>query len=174
MARLLREGRETAEGETGQLSQTAVVVGVGNRLRGDDAVGCLVVEALKGRTDAALFDAETAPENYIEPVAKLNPARILLIDACDFGGRPGEYRLFGRDEIERLAMGLVSTHALPLTMTAQLLGQRTRADVWLLGVQPERVDFGAGMSRAVAKAMPAIVEFVREWLCPEQTGASLR
>lgn len=151
----------------------AVIIGVGNRLRGDDAVGCLVIEALKDCVDAVLFDAESAPENHIEPAVEAHPSRILFIDACDFGGSPGEFRLFGRDELERLALGLVSTHTLPLTMTAQLLEQRTGAGVWLLGVQPARVEFGAGVSRPVARALPGIVRLVREWLSAEPpAGAS--
>uniref|UniRef100_A0A7C4GBL5 Hydrogenase 3 maturation endopeptidase HyCI n=1 Tax=candidate division WOR-3 bacterium TaxID=2052148 RepID=A0A7C4GBL5_UNCW3 len=173
---MLREGRETAEGETGKLSGSTVVIGVGNRLRGDDAVGCSVIDALKGKVAALLFDAESAPENFIEPAVETKPTRILFIDACDFGGKPGEFKLFGREEIGRLALGLVSTHTLPLTLTAELLEQRTGAEVWLLGVQPARLEFGAQMSRQVAKALPAIVEFVRDWLSaapPDNAGSQL-
>jgi len=164
VAGVLRQGRETAESQAAALSPATVIIGVGNRLRGDDAVGCLAVEALRDRVAAVLFDAETTPENFIEPAARANPGRVLFIDACDFGGEPGEFRLFGRAEFERLAMGLVSTHTLPLTLTAELVGQRTGAEVWLLGVQPARLEFGTQVSRPVAAALPGIVRFVCDWV----------
>jgi hydrogenase 3 maturation protease len=139
------------------------VVGVGNRMRGDDAVGPMVIDALAGLEGAALFDAGDAPENYIQPVAKAGPARVLFIDACDFGAVPGEFRLFSRAEVEGLAYGLMSTHTLPLNLTMEMVGQETGAEVCLLGVQPSAIEFAAGLSAAAAAALPRVVEFVRRW-----------
>ncbi|UCG43932.1 MAG: hydrogenase 3 maturation endopeptidase HyCI [candidate division WOR-3 bacterium] len=145
----------------------AVVVGVGNRMKGDDAVGCLVADELTAPEkafQAKVYDAGTAPENYIEPIVELDPDRVLFIDACAFGGEPGEFRLFGREEMDRLAAGLVSTHTLPLSMTAALLGQQTKATIQLLGIQPQSLEFDAGLSEPVSRAMPGIVEFVKVWV----------
>ncbi|MEO0082208.1 MAG: hydrogenase 3 maturation endopeptidase HyCI [candidate division WOR-3 bacterium] len=141
----------------------SVLLGVGNRLRGDDAVGSLVAEELSGAEGLAVFDCGTTPENFIEPVVRLGPERILIVDACAFGGRPGEFKLFEQEEIEPLASGLVSTHTLPLTMTVALLCQQLTAGIQLLGVQPACIRFGARMSSAVAKAMPRLVQFVKVW-----------
>ncbi len=162
-----------------------VVLGVGNRLRGDDAVGCIVCDQLlsaghdpislssgdspvaRGRspTTPALFviDAGDAPENYIQPVADRRPERILIIDCCDFGGRPGEFCLFSRDEIDRLSYGLLSTHTLPLTLTVEMLSLATKAQIELLGVQPQQMEFGADLSPAVRAALPALVQSIRDW-----------
>jgi hydrogenase 3 maturation protease len=143
---------------------TTVLVGVGNRMKGDDAIGCRVADELKELERAVVFDAGTAPENYIEPIVELDPDRLLFIDACAFGGEPGEFRLFGREDIDRLAAGLVSTHTLPLSMTAALLGQQIKASIHLLGIQPESLEFDAGLSEPVSRALPGIVEFVRGWV----------
>jgi len=140
-----------------------VLVGVGNRLRGDDAIGCAVIDELGELEGVKVIDAGNTPENYLEPIARLEPERILIVDACDFGGRPGEFRLFGRDEIERLSYGLLSTHTLPLSLTAEMLARETGADIRLLGVQPARVEFGQDLSVPVAKALPEVVAFVRAW-----------
>ena len=138
----------------------AVVLGIGNRMRGDDAVGSLVAEELKGTPGLGVFDCGTTPENYIEPVVALEPDRILLVDACSFGGRPGEFRLFEREDIERLAAGFVSTHTLPLTMTVVMLEQQTNARIQLLGIQPANVQFGETLSASVASALPDVVRFL--------------
>jgi len=140
---------------------TAVVVGVGNRFRGDDAVGPLVIDELAGSDGLELIDAGSAPENYIEPVVRLDPGLLVFVDACDFGGQPGEFREFGRDEIDRLAGGLVSTHTLPLTMTVALLGEQVRSEIVLLGIQPEQLDFNAGLSDRVRAAVPLAADYLR-------------
>ncbi len=146
------------------MSTSAVVLGIGNRMRGDDAVGSLVTDQLSGIQGAQVIDAETAPENHIEPIVRLKPERVLIVDACDFGGRPGEFRLFDRNEIGRLAGGIVSTHTLPLSMTVELLEKRVRAEIRLLGVQPARVEFGETLSEPVARALPELAAFIRQWV----------
>lgn len=176
-----------------------VVVGVGNRLRGDDAVGCLVCDELgKERTPGVkdsrgqvpdadtirqgpqrpilessnprplsdsvfVLDCGNTPENYLQPIADRRPSRILVVDCCDFGAEPGEFRRFSREEVDQLSYGLLSTHTLPLTLTIEMLSLETSAAIELLGIQPERIEFGEDLSKPVRRALPAVVEFVRQW-----------
>ena len=181
------------------------MLGVGNRLRGDDAVGCVVCDELgKARIpgskdsrgavpDAGIpepsiprplspggsslgdsvfvVDCGSTPENYIQPVADRQPARILVVDCCSYGAKPGEFRLFSRKEVDRLAYGLLSTHTLPLTLTIEMLSLETGAAIELLGIQPERIEFGEDLSEPVRRALPAVVEFVRHWARESQPGA---
>ncbi|OYD16078.1 hypothetical protein CH330_03725 [candidate division WOR-3 bacterium JGI_Cruoil_03_51_56] len=141
----------------------AVILGIGNRMRGDDAVGSLVVDELAGIRGLEVIDVRTAPENYIEPVSRLEPKKVLIVDACNFGGRPGEFRLFNPEEIDRLAGGIVSTHTLPLSMTIALLEKNLKAEIRVLGVQPASIEFDAGLSEPVAKVVPGLVSFIRQW-----------
>lgn len=141
------------------------VLGVGNRLRGDDGVGPIVIDGLReAGLNEGLFDCGTAPENYIAPALELEPEGVLFVDACAFGGHPGEFRLFSRQEIDELAMALVSTHTLPLAMTVELIALQSPARIALLGVQPAQVEFGLPLSPAVAAALPTIVTAVRDWI----------
>ena len=142
----------------------AVVIGIGNRLRGDDAVGCLVIDELEPGDGLKVIDGGTSPENYIGPIVDFAPARILLVDACSFGGQPGEFRLFNRAGLDRLAAGMVSTHTLPLTMTVVMIEQQSRASIEFLGVQPVSLEFDAGLSQPVASTLPDVVDFVRRWV----------
>ena len=145
-------------------SRSVVVLGVGNRLRGDDAVGCVLCDELgAGSQDLHVIDCADTPENFVEPVAKLRPRRILVIDCCDFGVEAGEFRLFSRQELEELSYGLLSTHTLPLSLTVELLSVETGAAIELLGIQPEQIEFGNDLSNPVRRALPAVVEFVRNW-----------
>ena len=169
-----------------------VILGVGNRLRGDDAVGCLVCDELSAghdpippgesgscpkpsespfairhsplAPDVFVLDCGNTPENYIQPVVDRSPERILVVDCCDYGAKPGEFRLFSRPEIEQLSYGLLSTHTLPLTLTIEMLSIATKARIELLGIQPERIEFGTDLSPAAQSALPALVERVRAWV----------
>ena len=158
-AELRTRGKAVAEE-----ARKVVILGVGNRLRGDDAVGCIVCDELAGLAGAQVMDCADTPENFVEPVAKLGPQRILVIDCCDFGAEAGEFRLFSRQELEELSYGLLSTHTLPLSLTVELLSVETGATIGLLGVQPERIEFGEEMSESVQRALPAVVEFARNWV----------
>jgi len=146
-----------------------VVIGVGNRLRGDDAVGCIVCDELQGDVkspiapDVFVLDCGSTPENYVQPVTDRKPTRILVVDCCNYGAEPGEFRLFSREEVDRLSYGLLSTHTLPLTLTIEMLSLQTGATIELLGIQPERIEFGEDLSEPVRRALPALIQFVRDW-----------
>jgi hydrogenase maturation protease len=111
-----------------------------------------------------VLDCGNTPENYIQPVAARNPTRILVVDCCNYGAQPGEFRLFSREEVDRLSYGLLSTHTLPLTLTIEMLSLETRSAIELLGIQPERIEFGTDLSPSVQAALPALVERVRAWV----------
>lgn len=156
------------------MTGAVVLLGVGNRLRGDDAAGCLLVDELAGLDSAHVMDCDATPENFLQPVARLAPAAILILDCCDFGGRPGEFRLFDRSQVAELSYGLLSTHTLPLHPFIELLVRETGAEVSLLGIQPQHIEFASGLSDSVRAALPAAAGFIRDWVagasqacCPE-------
>lgn len=139
------------------------VLTVGNRLRGDDAVGPQIADALASTASLRVFDAGLSPENYLGPVIELRPEAVLVVDACDFGGRPGEYRLCPREELERLSGAFVSTHTLPLTLTVTMLEQQLDTRIEFLAIQPGTLEFGTGLSEPLAAVLPELVELVRRW-----------
>lgn len=126
------------------------VLGIGNRHRRDDGVGSLAAERLGSQTRAVVFDAGAVPENFLEKAARFGPDTILLIDAVDFGGAPGELRVMAPEQI---ASAGVSTHAVSLRMAAQFLEARTGARIAVLAVQPAEVGAGTGLSAEVESAL---------------------
>jgi len=131
-----------------RLGGVRAILGIGNRLWRDDGVGSVLAERLKkANPEAAVFDGGMVPENYLEKVAAARPEHILLIDAADFGGQPGEWRLFTGEE---LAFTGVSTHAGSPRMLAAYLEERTGARVELLAIQPGDTGEGSELSPQVA------------------------
>jgi len=139
------------------LQGTAVLMGIGNRWRGDDAAGPEVIARLAGRTEARCIDAGDAPERHLGEAAEGTPDSILLMDAVDFGGLPGAVAVFG---LEDLPARLGTTHDVPLSVLMRYLRAMTGAEVLLLGIQPETTCFGTRMSAAVDDAVRVVTEML--------------
>jgi hydrogenase maturation protease len=130
----------------------AAVVGVGNRLRGDDGAGSRVAERLLAAGAAGVFDAETVPENYLGVLLAARPEAALFVDATDHGGAAGACCLVRAGE---LAARGSSTHAPSLRLLAGLLEDQG-IECWVLGIQPAATAFGAELSPAVAAAVDEV------------------
>ena len=143
-------------------SYTFLVLGVGNRMRGDDAIGSIVGEEIAREGRIPAYDCSVAPENYLAKVLEQKPAELLLVDACDFGGEPGEIRVFSESEFERIAYGLLLSHTLPLTLLAALVKKELDCRIRLVGIQPSSVEFGSEMTEAVRRAVPRVMALIRE------------
>lgn len=138
-----------------------VVLGVGNPILSDDGAGILALEAV-GRArrlpaGVRLVDAGTAGPGVLGAVAGCDG--LLVLDAVDVGGPPGEVvRLDLADGTGWAAPR--NAHELGLETLLQdlrLLGEFPRRAV-LLGVQPATVAIGTGLSPPVAEALDRLVD----------------
>ena len=145
------------------LAQPLVIVGVGNPMRGDDGFGPALAERLAGQGfNATVINAETAPENYLGRIASLRPAAVLIVDAVNFGGRPGELRLIDPKDVVHTGE---STHAASLALIEQFLSdscEDTRTVV--LAVQPKSIGFGQEMSKEVSDAIDNAEKVIKAYL----------
>jgi len=132
-----------------------VLIGVGNPLRGDDGVGVRIIEQMQATQlpDVMLLNTETVPEAFTGKVIEYRPTHVLLLDASNFRGEPGEARLI---ESSRIGGQAVSTHSLPLTIFVSYIEKTLGIRVLLLGVQPKVAEFYAEMSEEVAEAAEKI------------------
>jgi len=109
-------------------SKSYLVLGVGNIDRGDDGIGNYIISKLE---TPHKIDCEFAPENFTSKIRRIHPEVILIIDAVDFGGKPGE-TIF--TEAENADHDALSTHSLPLSFLCRMLPE---SKIYLLGVQPK-------------------------------------
>lgn len=128
------------------------ILGVGNTLRGDDALGPEFISRLRGKLpkNVKLIDGGVAPENFIGHIRQFKPTHVLLIDAASFGGKPGEMRLISPEHISGVAL---STHSIPLHILADLIGRCVGAKVMLLGVEPKSLNLGENLSPEVRESV---------------------
>jgi hydrogenase 3 maturation protease len=143
----------------------AVILGIGNTLKGDDAAGPLVCERLSSRGLAKVIDAGAVPENYIGPVLKASPDVLFIVDAVDFGGHPGQIRVLAPEQIHELAF---STHALSLHLSIDLIRRERKLEVYVIGVQVATTKLGDCVSSPVRKAVETLADTLTELLQPDQ------
>lgn len=138
------------------------IVGVGNRLRGDDGVGSVIAGQLQSSTGEGVrvIDAETVPENYLGVLLDLKPEIVLFVDAADFGGRAGDWTLV---QLSALGDKVPSTHTVSLKLLGQIL-ESNGIECLLLVIQPERTGFGLPMSEAVASTAEKVTRMLAQIL----------
>lgn len=144
------------------------LVGVGNELNGDDAAGNQVASRLMAIKDLPAsflsFDAGSLPENASGPLRRFAPDLVVLVDAADFGGHPGEIRWLEAKQIGGLS---ASSHTLPLSVLGKFLEAELHCRVAYLGIQPEQLTFTADLSPTVAQAVDEVVQEIRTLMRPD-------
>jgi hydrogenase 3 maturation protease len=145
-----------------------VIVGIGNTLKGDDAVGPLICEQLRDvGLSAELIDAGTVPENYIGRIIKKAPQNLVIIDAVDFAATAGAISLFKTEQLSSLAF---STHALSPRLFVDMIKNEIEVEVYFIGVQPEHVGLGQPLSSRVSQAVKRLKAVLTEAFSREKAG----
>ncbi len=133
-----------------RLQGRVLLVGIGNAMRGDDAFGPRLIEALQGQVNATLLDAGEMPEACLSRIRQAQPQTIVLLDAADLGAAPGSAAILESSELGALGF---STHQMPLELFARFLQQETGAAVFALAVQPRQLDFCTEISSEVEESI---------------------
>jgi hydrogenase maturation protease HycI len=143
------------------------LLGIGNELRGDDAAGLHVARGLLARRDLPpgwlVLETGPAPENFTGWLRRSTPEMVLLVDAAQMGGHPGEVRWLDWQDTTGMS---ASTHTLPLHLVAQYIERELHCPVWLVGIQPQQNEVGALLSPAVAQAVEGLVKLLIEQTIP--------
>lgn len=126
------------------------VVGIGNRLKGDDGAGPALIDCLRGQARLCGLDTGVVPENYLEQIVRIKPDNVLLVDAMNFGDVAGALRLW---PAEQVAGGGLSSHALSLQMVCDYLRQRAAIRILILGIQPAQCKLNTPLSAPVSAAV---------------------
>jgi hydrogenase 3 maturation protease len=149
----------------GNASARVAVLGIGNDLSGDDAVGVIVAREVAARvgrrSDCLVLDAGTAPENFTGPLRQFRPDFVLLVDAAQLSEEPGTVAWLDWRQTDGLS---ASTHTLPASVLAQFLVRELACRLALLVVQPTQLEFGRPLSAAVRCAADQVVDRLAEVL----------
>jgi len=139
------------------------IVGVGNTIRRDDAIGIEIVRLLQGKAspDVLLIEAETMPENCIDQIVDFHPSHVLILDSGLVGGRPGNAKLLKPTENMKAT---VSSHMLPLQVFCAYLEKAINAKILMLVVQPKDTEIGEALTKELTSAANKTADFLIELL----------
>lgn len=126
-------------------------IGVGNVLKRDDGVGVVISRQIKERPEVLSLTVEVSIENYIGKINSMEPEEIVIIDCMELGSPPGSYRLLALQDVEDITF---NTHNISLGR----LGDFFQFPSYVLGIQPESLEFGDSLSQSVADAAREIVQ----------------
>ncbi len=130
-----------------------VVLGVGNLLGGDDAVGPNLVDSLHGRVDATLINGEEVPENYLSAIKTAQPEVVLIVAALDLRAEPGCMAILDADRLRAIEN---FTRNPGLALLTVLIQDATNAEVMLVGIQPGETTFAAALTSPVHETMNSL------------------
>jgi hydrogenase maturation protease len=138
-----------------------VLIGIGNEYRGDDAVGLVVARRLREKLGARATVLESDGEATRLMEAWEGADTVILIDAVSSGGEPGTlHRFDARVQPIPARFGSSSSHASGLAEAIELARALNRLPWRLIvyGIEGERFEVGVGLSSAVEKVVPKLVE----------------
>ena len=139
--------------------KNVLLLGVGNRSRGDDGVGSYLIKRLQRKVNIPLLDAGDVPENCISQIESSGANMVLIVDAADFNASPGEITLVDFADIRKIGM---STHSANLDLLFKVIPKNKRPETLLVAIQPGSTSTGSGLSEAVRDSLDGLESvFVR-------------
>jgi hydrogenase maturation protease len=140
-----------------------VVIGIGNRLRGDDAAGVIAAEQLRPRVPEGVkvVSCDEEPSRLME--AWQGAESVLLVDTVSSGAPPGTLHRFDAGEETVPARTFrSSTHAIGIADTIELARALGRLPhrVRVYGIEAGSFETGSSLTRAVEAAVAFLVKDV--------------
>ncbi|MGE5154178.1 MAG: HyaD/HybD family hydrogenase maturation endopeptidase [Bdellovibrio bacteriovorus] len=150
-------------------TQTTLILGLGNVLLTDEAVGPVVVgrlaAELEGDPSLRLLDGGTLSFTLAVPIEECQ--RLIVVDAAALGEAPGSVRVFEGEVMDRqLSRHAKSVHEVSLADLLDMarLTDRLPQHRALIGIEPAVVDWGDGLTPQVEAAVPLAMAQVRRLL----------
>jgi hydrogenase maturation protease len=130
------------------------IIGLGNPLRRDDAIGLLLLTYLQQNKKKL-----SKTIDFIDGGTSGMKLLVLLLDAVDFKGSPGKIKKFTVDEIKNQKIQVfLSTHEPDFLAVYALLKElhEAPAHVVIFGVQPKDISHGTGLSQEINRVLPLL------------------
>jgi hydrogenase 3 maturation protease len=138
-----------------QKDKRILFVGIGNLLKMDDGVGVYISRKLKNKGNILSLTVEASIENYIGKINSMNPDILVLIDCVDLKSATGTSKLLTVNKIQDLTF---NTHNISLRRLSEFF----RMPVYILGIQPEKIEFGENLSYLVRNVADKIIKLINK------------
>jgi hydrogenase 3 maturation protease len=129
--------------------------GIGNLLKSDDGAGVYISRRIRNYRNITSINVEVSIENYIGKINSLAPDVLILIDCVDMNSQPGTCNLL---PVEKVSDMTFNTHNISLSRLKDFFNM----PVYILAIQPEKVDFGEKISYIVKKVSDKIIHLINK------------
>lgn len=150
------------------MDRTAVI-GVGNDLMGDDAIGPHIVRDLIKRKvlpeEVLLIDEGRGGMRLVHHIKEME--KVLIIDAADIGKDPGEFKIFRPEQVESIkdlsGTNIHEWDLLKMLDLSRMLGEYPE-EVLILAIQPNSLDWGENISSELSSRVEEYIGIVKDIL----------
>jgi hydrogenase 3 maturation protease len=139
-----------------------LILGVGSEFRADDIAGRLIAEEIQKNIPQKskkikVILGETAPENFTGEIIEFKPSHLIILDAADTNTDAGTINIIEPEQVEGVSF---STHMLPLSIMVDYLKETLKCEVFILGIQPKTVKYGAKPSKEVMTSVKQVADVI--------------
>lgn len=142
-----------------------IIVGVGNRLLGDEGVGLHVIDNLSQIPMPSNVDVVDCGCDLLSLIPHLNkPQKIIVIDAIRAGGKPGEIYRLDYNELKTRGVEMQSSHQVRATDALGLLKQiypvLAGCEIIIIGIEPEAMEPSICLSEKGRESIADVTKLV--------------
>ncbi len=138
---------------------------------GDDAIGPLLLQNLQSSKlfddRVSFFDGGTGGMALVHDLAKLDTA--LIVDAGDFGGNPGEFRIFSPDQLISVkTLSGFSVHEWDLIKSIEIsrIMEELPESLYIMVIQPQIIACQSNLSKILVSQIPVYKNAIQKLLTP--------
>jgi len=143
------------------------VIGIGQSLRGDDAVGLEAIRQWQekfpetaNRLEVQIEASELPGLALIDALNKVDAA--ILVDAVQSFTKPGTIHRLSEEELAAFTSDSKSAHGWGVAETLQLRKKLTdvKTKIRIIGIEVEQIEIGAGLSKMIVETLPRVCEAI--------------
>jgi hydrogenase maturation protease len=149
------------------MSERIAVIGVGNEMMGDDAIGPHIVRELISRKvlpeEVLLIDEGRGGMRLVHHIREME--KVIIIDAADIGKDPGDFTAFRPEDVESIkdlsGTNIHEWDLLKMLELSRMLGE-CPDDIRILAIQPENLEWGESISSELLGRVEEYIENVKD------------
>ncbi|MCI4445662.1 MAG: hydrogenase maturation protease [Candidatus Aminicenantes bacterium] len=141
--------------------EKVVILGTGNALEADDAAGLYVSSLLDSKLSRyqksrlKVLRAYEIIDIYLKKIKRIRPTHLLIVDAVDLKKKPGTIMIERLDKEQRRKKKIGGEFSDFL----EKLSSETACKIYIIGIQPERLDFGHPITPVIKESCRLLAEF---------------
>ncbi|MCI4445589.1 MAG: hydrogenase maturation protease [Candidatus Aminicenantes bacterium] len=138
-----------------------VILGTGNALEADDAAGLYVASLLDSKLSRyqksriKVLRAYEVIDIYLKKIKRFKPTHLLIVDAVDLKKKPGTIMVERLDTEKRRKRKIGGEFSNFL----EKLSSETACKIYIIGLQPQRLDFGHPITPVMKEACRQVADF---------------